>query len=212
MKFTLPFLFILAVTETLEAAPHPRFKQKERELSPLDILKSIQWRGLLAPFGILGVLGAVCGIVTLGRKADDAYTRYKNDVHANDWREFDRLPLGEREYLLNRFAEGKPGDKEWEERDTAHGYPTGKTPDTSGLDAKSKRKIEKAWKHYKKQVEKVEDLKPLKADVHQDNEKKMRLFTISAARLNKAHEEAIENMSKEEISRAGSQIGSSEST
>ena len=211
MNFSVLFLFILAFTDALEGAPYPRPIEGEKgELSPLDILKSLPWRALLAPVGTLGVIGAVVGIVALGRKADVSYIQHQKDLHANGWHEFNRLPAKEREYLRNRFANGAPGDKEWEDRDAALGYPTGKTPDTSGMDPKSRRKVEKAWKHHEKQVEAVEDLKRLRADLHQDNEKKRKLFTVTAARVNKIREAAIENMSKKDNSETGSQIGSSE--
>jgi len=211
MNFMVLFLFILTFTDTLEGAPYPHPIEREKEeLSPLDILKSIPWRALLVPVGTLGVIGAVVGIVALGKKADAAYIQHQEDLHANSWREFNRLPAKEREYLRNRFTNGTPGDKEWEERDAALGYPTGKTPDTSGMDAKSRRKVEKAWKHHEKQVEAVEDLKRLRANVHQENEKKGKYATVSAARLNKIREAAIENMSKKDNSEAGSQIGSPE--
>jgi hypothetical protein len=80
MKFLAPFLCFLAFTQTLHAAPS-RAPPEEKELLETPpwklLLQSLSWKTFLPTIGALGILGAVMGIVALGNKADDAYTKHR---------------------------------------------------------------------------------------------------------------------------------------
>jgi hypothetical protein len=80
MRFIVPFLYFLAFTQAIKAAPllPIPMEQEELEQSPLKaLLKSIQWKDCLPAVGTLGLLGVVIGLIFLGNKADKIYLEHK---------------------------------------------------------------------------------------------------------------------------------------
>jgi hypothetical protein len=80
MRLFVPLFCFLAFTQTLQAAPS-RVPPEEKELLETPpwklMLQSISWKTFLPTIGALGILGGVMGIVALGNKADDAYTKHR---------------------------------------------------------------------------------------------------------------------------------------
>ena len=142
MRFILPSLVLLALTDTIIALPIPLERKS----------KSLAWKIYIPLIGTVALIGGLAGIVFLGTKATEAYNSIKSVDSADDQAKYEALPAEERNYIrLRMLLAGRtlsPQEMMRLERlELLHGWAPLKVPDKTKMDDREWRTFKMAKDH-----------------------------------------------------------------
>lgn len=152
MRFALSFIFVLTLSNVCSGLPVPDETESKSVFSA--------WKKYLPLIGTVGLLGGLAGIVFLGTKADEAYKASHAVEDAQKSVEYMSLPAQQQSYLDMRKAsigqDLTPEERnQLAEQDKQWGWPSMEMPDTSGLDGKSRKALQSAYRKLQTEVDKA---------------------------------------------------------